>query len=162
MNNVTFQNFISTFVRSEVLLLTPLLIQWTTWTMLLSLIKCVSLRCMATYAKCFVHQCYETSDSDCDADPSNVIIQNVVFNGSVYYFGSAVSPLIRFLPSFTGTSSSKDVAQLDCSPDSRCSSITVENVSTTYGKTPSESVYECENTSLLGNSASLFGSCSST
>ncbi|KAK7458722.1 hypothetical protein VKT23_009722 [Stygiomarasmius scandens] len=91
-----------------------------------------------------IDQCYETSASDCDADPSNVIIQNIVFNG------------------FTGTSSSKDVASLDCSPGSRCSSITVENISTIYGKTPSESVYECENTSLLGNSASLFGSCSST
>jgi len=91
-----------------------------------------------------IDQCYETSASDCDADPSNVFISDVIFNG------------------FTGTTSSKDVASIDCSPGARCSGVTIENVSVVYGKTPTESVYECSNVAIAGNAASMFGTCSST
>jgi len=91
-----------------------------------------------------IDQCYETSASDCDSNPSNTIIQDVVFNG------------------FTGTTSSKDIASLDCSPGARCSSITVENVSVTYAKTPADGVYECSNVALSGNAASMFGTCTTS
>lgn len=90
-----------------------------------------------------IDQCYETSDADCEANPSNVIIQDVFFNN------------------ISGTGSSLTVATLDCSPDGRCSDINVNNLSSLKGSS-SKPKFECENVVLTGNAASLFGTCTST
>jgi len=89
-----------------------------------------------------IDQCYETSDADCESNPSNVLIQDVFFTN------------------ITGTGSSSTVATLDCSPDARCSDINVNNLS--LKGSSSSTKYECENVSLMGNAASLFGTCSSS
>ncbi|KAJ3835545.1 pectin lyase fold/virulence factor [Lentinula raphanica] len=89
-----------------------------------------------------IDQCYETSADDCEEFPSNVFIQDIFFNN------------------ISGTGSGSQVASLDCSPDGRCSDITVSgfDLSGPDGKT----TYECQNVDLSGNAASLFGTCTTT
>jgi len=89
-----------------------------------------------------IDQCYETSDADCESNPSNVLIQDIFFNN------------------VTGTGSSSTVATLDCSPDGRCSDINVNNIS--LKGSSSSTKYECQNVALKGGSASLFGTCTTT
>ncbi|KAJ7644451.1 pectin lyase fold/virulence factor [Roridomyces roridus] len=89
-----------------------------------------------------IDQCYMTDAADCTAFPSNVVINNVTFN------------------MISGTSTGKTVASLECSPDSRCSNILVENFSL---KPPSgTATYACQNVNLTGNAASLFPACTVT
>ncbi|KAF5392805.1 hypothetical protein D9757_000921 [Collybiopsis confluens] len=89
-----------------------------------------------------IDQCYETAAAACAEFPSNVIIQDIFFNG------------------ISGTGSGSQVASLACSPDGRCSDINVNNLKLTGagGKT----TYACQNVALAGNSASLFGTCATT
>ncbi|KAI5123826.1 hypothetical protein M0805_009118 [Coniferiporia weirii] len=89
-----------------------------------------------------IDQCYETSAADCASNPSNTIIQDVIFTD------------------ISGTGSGSTVATLDCSPGARCSNITVNNLTL---KAPSgNATYECQNVQLSGSSASLFGTCTTT
>ncbi|EJD08154.1 uncharacterized protein FOMMEDRAFT_164872 [Fomitiporia mediterranea MF3/22] len=89
-----------------------------------------------------IDQCYMTSADDCAEFPSNTLIQNVVFTH------------------ISGTGTSKTVASLDCSPDGRCSNITVSNIDLSAPSGTAE--FECENVVLTGSSASLFGTCDTT
>ncbi|KAJ6451618.1 pectin lyase fold/virulence factor [Mycena sanguinolenta] len=89
-----------------------------------------------------IDQCYETSAADCEAFPSNVFISNILFN------------------TISGTGTSSVVADLACSPGTRCSNITVSNFTL---KAPSGTAkFECQNVNLTGNAASLFGACTVT
>ncbi|KAG0708632.1 glycoside hydrolase family 28 protein [Suillus ampliporus] len=91
-----------------------------------------------------IDQCYETSATECAAYPSNVYIQDVTFTN------------------FNGISSGKTksvVASLACSPDSRCSNISVSDI---YLEPPSSygsATYSCQNVNVTGNAADLFGDC---
>ncbi|KIK55487.1 glycoside hydrolase family 28 protein [Collybiopsis luxurians FD-317 M1] len=89
-----------------------------------------------------IDQCYETAASACEEFPSNVVIEDIFFNN------------------ISGTGSGSEVASLDCSPDGRCSGINVNNLNLkgAGGKT----TFDCQNVVLAGNSASLFGTCSTT
>ncbi|KAF7296660.1 Protein kinase domain-containing protein [Mycena chlorophos] len=86
--------------------------------------------------------CYETSSSECSEFPSNTLIQDIFFTN------------------ITGTGTSSTVADLGCSPDSRCSDINVNNLSLSYPSGTAK--YTCQNVQLSGNSASLFGTCKTT
>ncbi|KAL5483251.1 hypothetical protein ACEPAI_8481 [Sanghuangporus weigelae] len=87
-----------------------------------------------------IDQCYMTSAEDCAEFPSNTLIQDVVFTH------------------ISGTGTSRTVASLDCSPDGRCGNITVSDIDLAAPSGTAE--FECQNVALSGNSASLFGTCS--
>ncbi|KAF9529744.1 glycoside hydrolase family 28 protein [Crepidotus variabilis] len=88
-----------------------------------------------------IDQCYMTNATLCAQYPSNTYIEDVLFTN------------------ITGTGTESVVASLSCSPDGRCSNITVSNLHLTY---PSGSAqYSCQNVNVTGNAASLF-SCTST
>ncbi|KAF7798867.1 hypothetical protein EIP86_010095 [Pleurotus ostreatoroseus] len=94
-----------------------------------------------------IDQCYETSSSDCEKYPSNTLIQDIWFD------------------SITGTSSGKEkavVASLSCSPDGRCSSVFVNDLSITPPSKYGTASYTCANVVLSGSSADLFGTCSTS
>ncbi|KAJ8481607.1 hypothetical protein ONZ45_g15258 [Pleurotus djamor] len=89
-----------------------------------------------------IDQCYMTSASACAEFPSNVFISDIQFND------------------ISGTSSGSVVASLACSPDGRCSNISVNDFSV---KAPSgTSKLTCQNVDIEGNSASLFPKCTVT
>ncbi|KAF5392804.1 hypothetical protein D9757_000920 [Collybiopsis confluens] len=88
-----------------------------------------------------IDQCYETATATCAEFPSNVIIQDLVFDN------------------ISGTGTGSQVASLICSPDGRCSDISVNDLELTgTGGTK----FVCQNVALTGNSASLFGTCTTT
>ncbi|KIK55486.1 glycoside hydrolase family 28 protein [Collybiopsis luxurians FD-317 M1] len=89
-----------------------------------------------------IDQCYETSTAACAEFPSNVIIQDV------------------FYDNISGAGAESEVASLDCSPDGRCSNISVNNLDLTGPG--GDTSFECQNVVLTGNSASLFGTCTAT
>ncbi|KAH7908952.1 glycoside hydrolase family 28 protein [Hygrophoropsis aurantiaca] len=94
-----------------------------------------------------IDQCYMTNATECSAYPSNVYIQDVTFTN------------------FYGTSSGNEqsvVASLACSPDGRCSNISVSNI---YLEPPPQygnATYTCQNVNVTGNAAYLFGDCETT
>lgn len=90
-----------------------------------------------------IDQCYSTSAAACASNPSNTFLQDIFFNG------------------ITGTGSGTEVASLKCSPDGRCSNVNVNGLklSPKNGGTPQ---FVCQNVALKGNSASLFGTCTTT
>ncbi|KAI0087084.1 glycoside hydrolase family 28 protein [Irpex rosettiformis] len=94
-----------------------------------------------------IDQCYETSDSDCEKYPSNTYIQDIWFNN------------------ISGTSSGKEkavVASLACSPGGRCSNVNVNSLTINPPSKYAPASYSCANVALSGNSASLFGACTTT
>ncbi|KAJ8583841.1 pectin lyase-like protein [Rhizopogon salebrosus TDB-379] len=94
-----------------------------------------------------IDQCYETNATECAAYPSNVYIEDITFTN------------------FSGTSSGNTksvVASLACSPDGRCSDISVNDI---YLEPPSKygsATYSCQNVNITGNDAYLFGDCATT
>ncbi|OAX40216.1 glycoside hydrolase family 28 protein [Rhizopogon vinicolor AM-OR11-026] len=91
-----------------------------------------------------IDQCYETNATDCAAYPSNVYIQDVTFTN------------------FYGTSSGAEksvVASLACSPDNRCSNISVSNISLEPPSSYGNATYVCQNVNVTGN---VFGDCETT
>jgi galacturan 1,4-alpha-galacturonidase len=128
-----------------------------------------------------IDQCYMTNATECKAFPSNTLIQNIVFNKCVPFFID-LALLSRYARSIHGTSSGAEgaqVASLACSPDGRCSNVTVSNISLTCVALPppfsprmadarfsapgqSTVKYACSNVQLSGSSASLFGTCTTT
>lgn len=94
-----------------------------------------------------VDQCYMTNATECTAYPSNVYIQDVVF------------------ANFNGTSSGATksvVASLACSPDGRCSNISVDNIFLEPPPQDGNATYSCQNVNITGNAAYLFGDCATT
>lgn len=94
-----------------------------------------------------VNQCYMTNATECTAYPSNVYIQDVTFTN------------------FDGSSSGKTksvVASLACSPDSRCSNISVNDVYLEPPSTYGSATYSCQNVNITGSDAHLFGDCATT
>ncbi|KAH7928674.1 pectin lyase-like protein [Leucogyrophana mollusca] len=94
-----------------------------------------------------IDQCYMTNATECAAYPSNVYIQDVVFTN------------------FYGTSSGNEksvVASLACSPDGRCSDISVSNIYLEPPATYGNATYTCQNVNITGNAAYLFGDCATT
>ncbi|KAF8191437.1 pectin lyase fold/virulence factor [Mycena galopus ATCC 62051] len=79
----------------------------------------------------------------CAQFPSNVFIQDVVFN------------------KISGTGSGSLVASMACSPDGRCSGIEVENFNLS-APTGLVTEFTCQNVNLTGNAAALFPACTLT
>ncbi|KAJ7273083.1 pectin lyase fold/virulence factor [Mycena rebaudengoi] len=86
--------------------------------------------------------CYMTSAANCTAFPSNVFIEDIFFSR------------------ISGTSSGQVVAKLACSPDGRCSDISVSDLNLTSPLGPAQ--FQCQNVNLTGNAASLFPECTVT
>ncbi|KAF9243220.1 glycoside hydrolase family 28 protein [Melanogaster broomeanus] len=94
-----------------------------------------------------IDQCYETNATECAAYPSNVYIQDIVFTN------------------FNGTSSGGQksvVASLGCSPDGRCSDISVDNIYLMPPAKYGNATYSCQNVNITGNDAYMFGECATT
>lgn len=89
-----------------------------------------------------IDQCYMTSAAACAQYPSNTFIQDVWFNN------------------ISGTSTSPVVAALSCSPNGRCNNINVNDLN--LSPPSGAAKYTCQNVIIGGNSASLFGSCTTT
>jgi len=89
-----------------------------------------------------IDQCYMTSAANCTAFPSNVFIEDIFFSR------------------ISGTSSGQVVAKLACSPDGRCSDISVSDLNLTSPLGPAQ--FQCQNVNLTGNAASLFPECTVT
>ncbi|KAJ3514488.1 hypothetical protein NLJ89_g2349 [Agrocybe chaxingu] len=76
------------------------------------------------------------------------------------------SPVFAFLlddvwfNNITGTGTNSVVASLLCSPDGRCSNISVNDFSLSYPAGTTQ--YSCQNVNLTGNAASLFPPCTVT
>ncbi|TFK50935.1 pectin lyase-like protein [Heliocybe sulcata] len=94
-----------------------------------------------------IDQCYMTAANACAAYPSNTYIEDIWFTG------------------ISGTSSGNEkslVASLDCSPDSRCSNINVDNLDLAPPAKYGNATYGCQNVNITGDAASLFGTCTTT
>lgn len=90
-----------------------------------------------------IDQCYMTDQAACSENPSNTLIQDVLFNG------------------ISGTASGSTVASLKCSPDGRCANITVDNLEL-GAKNGGKATFVCQNVVLEGDSAGLFPECTTT
>ncbi|TFK74685.1 pectin lyase-like protein [Pluteus cervinus] len=89
-----------------------------------------------------VDQCYMTNATACAQFPSNTVIEDIIFDN------------------ISGTSTGPVVADIGCSPDGRCSSITVTDLNLSAPSGAAQ--FTCQNVVLSGDSASLFPTCSTT